>query len=485
MAMAVLGLSLASCSGFLDLDPISEIPEDKMWQNQRDVNAGIAEIYSSFRTALKTNYFSWGEMRSDNFIMYNELPSEYINLIGNQMTTDLPCTNWASIYKVISNANFAIANIPGADMADQTLKNDYLAQAYAMRALSYFYAVRVWGDVPVYTEAVDNFDKGEYKGQTPREQVYRQVILPDLKNAEMLINPKNIERKRISRNAIYAIMADVYMWLKEYDEAEQTIDKLLANQTYTAFQPDMADMKKTFVEHLNNKVSDNAPEVDEYGPGANELIFVIHQNISEAGLSNYSMIWTILGCGSGQGSTVVLSPKLQTAYEEAKNANPSDNRFTNYLAASGGGTTTYQVHKFIANGVNVPYQNYLNCQMAYPIYRMTDILLMQAETKAYLDKWQEALNILGNYTRKRAGVQTSTRALSTFSSREQVVDYILAEKQIEQVGEGKRWFDLVRNDRVVKVMKPINGLSKEEQRWFPIHQSLINQNSSLEQNKGY
>jgi len=401
------------------------------------------------------------------------------------MTTDLPCTNWATLYKVISNTNFAIQNIPNSNITDLVLKNDYLAQAYAMRALCYFYAVRVWGDVPVYLEPVDNVDKGIYKERTPKNDVYHSVILPDLKQAELLINPGNVERKRISRNAIYAVLADVYMWLEDYENAEQTIDKILSNVRYTAFEPDMSQMKKTFVEHLNNKPGDNSPTVDEYGPGTNELIFVIHHNIAEAGLNNYSLIWSILGCGSGEGSTVVLSPGLQEKYEKAKADIPSDNRFENYLTPSGGGTSTYQVHKYIANGARIPYQSYLNCQMAYPVYRFTDILMMQAEVKAYLDKWQDALNIVATTVRARAGVQSLTRPLTSFSSRKEVVDYILGEKQMEQVGEGKRWFDLVRNKRVVEVMGPINGISNENQMWFPIHQTLINQNSSLKQNAGY
>ncbi len=481
----VLGTSLMSCKKFLDPKPISEIPAENMWQNQRDVNAGIAEIYSSFRTALNSNYFAWGEMRSDNFVLFNEQPTENGRLILNQLTTDMQSSNWASLYKVISNANFAIKNIPNANITDAVLKNDYLAQAYAMRALCYFYAVRVWGDVPVYLEPIDNLDKGEFRPRTAKTQVLRNVILEDLKTAELNINPGNVERKRISRNAIYAIMADVYMWLEDYDNADKTIDKLRSNVTYTNFEPVMATMKKTFVDDLNNKPSDNDPTRDEYGPGANELIFVIHQNVAEAGLNNYSLTWLLLGSGTGQGSTVVLSPKLQAIYNAAKAATPSDNRFDNYLAASGGGTTTYQVHKYIANGTALAYQTFINCQMAYPVYRFTDILLMQAEAKAYLDKWQDALNILSTTVRARAGVASSTRTLASFSSRDQVVDYILDQKQIEQVGEGKRWFDLVRNKRAVTVMKPINGMDNINQTLFPIHQSLINQNPAIKQNLDY
>lgn len=492
--VCVLGaLMMASSCNLLDVDPVSEIPASQMWQNQRDVNAGIAEIYASFRTAMKTNWFCWGEMRSDNFVLYQELPSEYGKLILNQMTTDLPSTNWTSLYKVISNTNFAIQNIPGSTITDQTLKNDYLAQAYAMRALCYLYAIRVWGAVPVYLEPVDNLDKATVKGRTPREEVLREVIIPDLETAESLIDPSNVERKRISRNAIYAILADAQMWLGEWEAADATIDRFMAangspdaaiRNSTVIFQENIEELKNSFVTGLNNKSGDNNPQVDEYGE-ANEFIFVIHQNINEAGLSNYSMIWSILGCGMGQGSTVVLSPKLQAIYERAVARVPIDKRMEYYLCPSKSTAETYQVHKYMANGTSVKYQDYINCQVAYPIYRYTDILFMQAEVKAQQDKWQDALNLI-QFVLQRAGVASTLPRVSDFTSREELIDYILDQKQIELVGEGKRWFDLVRNHRVVEVMFPINGLSSPDEALFPINQSVLNlAQGAYQQNPGY
>ncbi|MBP5567582.1 MAG: RagB/SusD family nutrient uptake outer membrane protein [Bacteroidales bacterium] len=492
--ICLLGASLlASSCNFLNVDPISEIPESQMWQNQRDVNAGIAEIYSSFRTALRTNWFCWGEMRSDNFVLYQELPSEYSKLLLNQMTTDLPSTSWQSLYKVISNTNFAIQNIPDSEITDQALKNDYLAQAYAMRALCYFYAVRVWGAVPVYLEPVDNIATAKVQGRTAKEDVLRDVIIPDLEMAESLINPANVERKRISRNAIYSILADAQMWLGEWEAADATIDRFMAangspssatTNSTVVFEKDMTKLKNSFVECLNNKAGDNNPNVDEYGD-PNEFIFVIHQNINEAGQNNYSLIWSILGCGMGQGSVVVLSPKLQTIYENAAAKAPVDKRFENYLCPSKSSAESYQVHKYMANGARVNYQDYINCQAAYPIYRYTDVLLMQAEVKANLDKWQDALNLV-QFVLDRAGVSSKIAALSDFSSRDELIDYILDQKQIEQVGEGKRWFDLVRNHRVVEVMNPINGLSSTDEELFPINQSVLNLcQNAYKQNPGY
>ena len=494
LIVCLLGaLLMAPSCNLLNVDPISEIPASQMWQNQRDVNAGIAEIYSSFRTALRTNWFCWGEMRSDNFVLYQELPSEYSKLILNQMTTDLPSTSWQSLYKVISNTNFAIQNIPDSDITDQTLKNDYLAQAYAMRALCYFYAVRVWGAVPVYLEPVDNLANAEFKGRTPMAEVLADVIIPDLERAEGLIDPSNVERKRISRNAIYAILADAQMWAGMWEAADATIDRFMSangspdaaiQNSTVVFQKDIAALKNSFVNGLNNKAGDNNPQVDEYGE-SNELIFVIHQNINEAGQNNYSMIWSILGCGMGQGSTVVLSPKLQEIYEKASSSLPIDKRMEYYLCPSKSSAETYQVHKYMANGASVKYQDYLNCQVAYPVYRYTDVLLMQAEVKANLDKWQDALNLV-QFILDRAGVSSRIANITDFTSRDELIDYILLQKQIEQVGEGKRWFDLVRNHRAVAVMNPINGLSSQNEELFPINQSILNLcQDAYGQNPGY
>ena len=235
---------------------------------------------------------------------------------------------------------------------------------------------------------------------------------------------------------------------------------------------------------LDNRTGDNNPQVDEYGK-PNEFIFVIHQNINEAGQNNFSMIWSILGCGMGQGSTVVLSPKLQTIYEKAAVMAPVDKRFENYLCPSKSSAESFQVHKYMANGTSVKYQDYINCQIAYPIYRYTDILFMQAEVKANLDKWQDALNLI-QFVLERADVASKLAKVNDFSSRDELINYILDQKQIEQVGEGKRWFDLVRNHRVVSVMNPINGLSSQNEELFPINQSVLNLcQNAYEQNPGY
>ncbi|WP_036692148.1 RagB/SusD family nutrient uptake outer membrane protein [Pedobacter glucosidilyticus] len=480
----VLILTISSCNKFLEPEPISEVTAENMWQNQRDVKAGVGEIYSSFRDALRLNFFDWGELRSDNYVLTTEAASDRGRLISNQLTTDMGCTNWAGLYKVINNANFAIKNIPNANLPNTIEKNDFLAQAYAMRALCYFYAVRVWGAVPVYLEPIDNLDKGQFKERTAKEEVLRDVIMPDLKKAEELIDPANVERKRISRFGILAIQADVSMWMEDYEAADRTIDKVRSilgatSQPFTRFEPSMEVLKNTFVTDLNNKTGDLGDRLrDEYGAG-NELLFVIHFDLKELNnVAQYSIIHNLFLSG------VILSPKLTNIFTAAANTSPRDNRFDNYLQASIA-PGTFKVNKYVRNGGTISFNAFPECEVAYPVYRYTDLVLMQAEAKAHLDQFADALNLVATTVRRRAGIEASTRTQASFTSRDELVDYILDERQKELLGEGKRWFDLVRNKRVVKVMGPINGISNESQALFPISYIHINQNPNIKQNPGY
>ena len=472
----LLIMVFASCSNFLDVKPISEIPQDQMWLNQREVRAGINEMYSAFREALRTTYFSWGEMRADNFVVANEgLNTENERLVINQLTNDMAVTDWAGLYRVISHANYAIKYIPDAEIANDAEKNDYLAQAYAMRALAYFFAVRIWGDVPVYLEPIQSVDGGTFKGRTPMQEVLEEVIYPDLKQAEFLIDPLNVERKRISRAGIYAIQADVLMWMKEYEEADIVISKLNTLTTRWRFEPSMSQLKYMFHTDLNRKLGDDRPNNDEYG-GPNELIFVIHFDLEE---SNPSQIYSLFS------GTFLLSPKLRNRFLAASSASPRDTRFDNFLTSAPLAPGEYRLHKYGINGVTIPNTQFSDCEIAYPIYRFTDMVLLQAECLARMDKFQDALNLLSSTVRQRAGVASATRPVSSFASREALIDYILDERQMELVGEGKRWFDLVRTDRAVRTMQPINGMSNESHIRFPLNFNIMLRNPNISQNPGY
>ena len=95
-----------------------------------------------------------------------------------------------------------------------------------------------------------------------------------------------------------------------------------------------------------------------------------------------------------------------------------------------------ELRKYMAGDIS----NSLNktCEVAYPIYRYTDMMLLQAEARAHQGKWGEALDLVKT-VRDRAGLNTLTE--NDFASEDEVVNYILRERQVELAGEGRRWFE--------------------------------------------
>lgn len=474
---AILAISLNSCSDFLDEQPVSEIPAGEMWKTARDAKAGVNEIYGIFRSTMRENYFYWGEFRSDNMAPGAPSATNQERVIKNLLTTDHPTTEWTKLYKMINQANLAIKYIPGINMPSVAEKNDLLGQAYAMRALGYFYAVRVWGDVPLFTEPNEDYNQGLYRARTNKNEILTNVIMEDLKRAEELMDRvSNKERKRISITGVWAIMADVYMWLGEYNLADQTINKIETvkmkdGQNFIAFEPSMATWRKMFVEELNGKASDNTPENDEYT--TKEFIFLIHFNMDEVGTNGYSYMYQWF-TGSGNRAAV-LSDKFMSNFDDKAEKKDLRKEYTALNHQNG-----WELNKFIGGTISTTLNK--TCQVAYPIYRYSDMILLQAEARARMGKWEEALDLVKKI-RTRAGLNTPTSM--DFATEEDIINFILTERQIELVGEGRRWFDLERTNKWKEVMEPVNGMKDDGNELFPIHYSHINQNPLIQQNPYY
>ncbi len=140
----------------------------------------------------------------------------------------------------------------------------------------------------------------------------------------------------------------------------------------------------------------------------------------------------------------------------------------------------WEMRKYISGTISSTLNK--TCEIGYPIYRYSDMILLQAEAQARQSKWEEALDLI-KPIRTRAGLETPTA--DDFGTEDQIVDFILDERQRELIGEGRRWFDLVRTGRWKTVMGPINGCQEDGNELLPINYSLIDHNPKLVQNSYY
>lgn len=82
----------------------------------------------------------------------------------------------------------------------------------------------------------------------------------------------------------------------------------------------------------------------------------------------------------------------------------------------------------------------------WPVLRLADLLLMQAEVKAELGKDGEALAIVNDIRRRAFG--DDSHAIS--ASGEALKEAIMQERKLELLGEGTRRWDLIRSGKFVE-----------------------------------
>ena len=112
--------------------------------------------------------------------------------------------------------------------------------------------------------------------------------------------------------------------------------------------------------------------------------------------------------------------------------------------AEGGGLT---LNKWDENRMNPPYTTSQRTSgMNWPVLRLADLILMQAEGKAELGAEGEAIQLL-NQIRQRA-FGNAEHDIS--ASGEVLKEAILQERKLELLGEGTRRWDLIRSGKFVE-----------------------------------
>lgn len=219
------GLGLASCEDFLTITPTNSIVEEDFWEDKKDLENVVGACYKQLvDNGTLSKYIQWGEMRSDNF----ELTTGVTHTdIQNLMNANLLPTNglfdWTSFYKAINYCNKVLAHGPEVLQRDESFSNSdwepIRAEMLTLRAFCHFWLVRTFGEIPYVTEDYNN-DQQEFKlPQSTQLQVLDNIIvdLESVKDVAMIdFNNKVYNKGRVTRKAVYTLLADVYLWRASY-----------------------------------------------------------------------------------------------------------------------------------------------------------------------------------------------------------------------------------------------------------------------------
>ncbi|SIO51651.1 RagB/SusD family nutrient uptake outer membrane protein [Chitinophaga niabensis] len=444
----VMALTNLKCNKYLEEQPVSSITPETFWRDQNDAKAWMAGIYNQLQSTLNTNWFDWGEVRSDNVKTAGtgNAQTKLLNNILSANDADINgVTRWTALYTTISLCNYGIKYFPG--MIDKNLDQgvvrykDNLGQCYGLRALMYFYGLRVWGRVPIITEPIESLTQETEFARSDIDAVKKQ-ILDDIAKALETIgsNTSGPSRYYMQKAAVYALQTDVYMWFQDYDNALIAAEKAILESKCTWVTTPL-QWKNIF---LNPETS-------------TETIFNIYWDDTERG--GGVGICQKLGSGSNTNQ-YMITPKIFQELRDRTDVNgiPIDGRFwtcfdtIKFFSATVYSLAVAEFGKYYpwASGQAGPFvfESNAMCKAKIPVYRFADVQLLKAEALTHKGRYQEALNIL-NQIRSRCGYPVQAQ-LADFTGdvMKGIERAILKERQYEFLGEGKRWFDLCRIDKM-------------------------------------
>lgn len=487
LMVSIMMISTVGCESLLEVEPESSIGETQFWKSDADASAGVASIYDAMQSAYSRRYFLWGEMRSDNFDAFGSAENpESLEMTTNSLTDQRSSySSWGALYNMILRANLAINNIPNIGTGNT---DGLLGQAHALRAFVYFDLVRAYGDVPLYLDLITGINDDIYRPKTSGAEIMNNVVIPDMLMAEELI-PNLTDRFSFSLSSVYCLQAEVYMHLGEHALAKDALDKLEDLGEFSLVNT-AEDFHALF--RREPEVSGLSPNEQETGP---ELIFsIVYNQEEEPGDGGiYSLFWPGV-------PSYVLSDELEqkwiamfptdslawhTKYPDYKPSNIDEQTGATIYGDFYRYTRLYEQTKDIGERRYGKYNltNYSGSldDVDIVVYRYAGMLLLKAEAEVQLGNLQEAVDLVNRVRNARDLPEID---LADFPTSDDLLDAVLDERQFELLAEGKRWWDLIRNDKAVEVMGPINGQTAET-LLFPIWFQHIVDNPNITQTPGY
>ena len=479
IAIALLGFSFSSCSDFLEQNPQTDLSENDFYKTADDILSAVNGAYSSLQEGdIYGNWYVFGEIPSDNtrnqlsgsVTTQNEFDQFYIDT-QNSMIANF----WKAAYKVINRTNTILGRIDGIEINTE-LANRYKLECKFIRALMYFYLVRVYGDVPLVLKEISISESYDILRE-PKENVYNQIIA-DLKEAQDLpVSYSTAEDGRATQGAAKALLANVYMTLHKYAEAETILAEIINSGRYSLLENTPGSLNIDGYKNVFSPVNHNSKE------GIFEIQF-LKGGYGEG--SNYANNFAPENSGTnvvavgGTGGNNIPEMDIYNAYEEgdlrrdfSMSLGYYDNRKNNEWVES----------RYVCKFMDVPYQNN-DASNNYPVIRYADVILMYAEALNQNGKTAEACKYL-NMTRRRGfGYQTTETSpvdLQT-TDKAQFALMVEQERRVELAFENHRWFDLIRTGRAVEVMRSKGFSLNETNLICPIPQKQIDVNPKLTQN---
>ena len=486
---AIAGAMVAtSCHGDLNIVQDNKLSASNMWKDASDVKQSTYGIYQRMRSCFVNstcNVFYWGEVRVGTYMWGSSIVSlahdnDMIGVESSTMNGANASTNWSALYTTIDQANAVLKYAPTVNMTEKE-RSFAIGQAAFARAYCYFWAARLWGDVPLNLVPIESVSQPEcYPVRAPKAEVYAQIgkdIETAIENSENLGSDCYFATK----TAVNILKAEYALWMYTNQQG---------GDSYLALAQDAVDALDLTSGAL---LSDYAQVFAHSNKKNKEMVFALANSQAEKltggfypnfWLPDHEVAAAYVNKPVPMKSTQWwgFQPTFMQRLRDSRDIEGDKRVPTNLGDADYG-----------PNGKNITWCNkYVGDQSAgvktiedcdIPYYRASLGIMLAAELAYYKKEYTKALGYL-NVIAKRAygkdNYYTDTKASAVLKAIEN--EYFL-----EFPAEGVIWWALIRLDTIWdynNYLKQQKASNPNILLW-PISNSARNKNYKLVQTEGW
>ncbi len=494
-----------SCNDeFLDTAPNTQINDATYWKSPADLKIYNNQLYSDY---LNSKGYGRGgftaAMYTDDMLSDNAFSTTPSDVRMGTHTSNAPGrSNWSWV--LVRNINVMLEKAEASPI-EQTVKDQYMAEARLLRAMDYYDKLKMYGQLPIVDHVLSVDDELLYAPQSGRDEVM-EFILADLDFAVANM-AATAEANRFDRTIAQAYRARILLH-------EGTFRKYHGLGNEATFLQEAAKSAQDVISSGKYAINVTGSYGDLFSQlnlaGNKEVVF--YRNYDDAlqlyhNLSN--LITHVEGAVMGgtkdlvrdylcvDGLPIDESPLYKGDDNITNEFANRDKRLAATIAQPGtyfvtgkinlnsvpGGfsvTATpsgYQLAKFFN-----PAQENQAWDRSFadaPMIRYAEVLLILAEAKAELNTLTQAdLDLTINVLRTKAGVAPLV------VSHASVLQEVRRERRVELAFEGFRYDDLIRWKQGAQLAGPVVGLKFNADDITNASKFVVGQHIQLDEN-GY
>lgn len=504
LVLIALLFSANSCKkDFLELSNPNVQTSGSFWKTEADAVAGVNAIYQSLYydgTFLRFAQCAL-DFRGDDAM--SPSPWDVLSNTGSFKlfnNTIMQEWLWVAFYGGVTRANLAIANIPKIEIADASLKNRLMGEAYFLRALHYYYLATFFRNIPLVLEPYQSADD-YFPSQATPEATWAQIY-KDFDEASKLLPDSHADPNvgRATRGAALAFLGKSYLMNNKYTEAAARFKQVIDMGIY-GLMPNYGD---NFTEQFENN-RESIFEIQFSREVGGTVLGWVDAPYSDWSKTTARAI-TYAPAPFGWNDAAPTAWVFQKFKEEKTVSGGDDPRlqatiYYDYPGATLYGQSFQSVYATDLGKIGV--KKYGNGDSGRPdekdwrsginerLMRYSDVLLMYAECQNELGNTAEAAKYIQE-VRDRATLPDREAEFAALT-KEQMRDRIADERLLEFVFEGHRFDDIVRwgwlsNPTKLAELKahdPEFNSYVAGREYFSIPQLEIETNPNLKQNPGY